>query len=213
MEAFVNLLTIPGILVVSGPKGSGKTVMVKYICYSLAKLQKTHLIKVVCPTAYNGAYSFLPEEHVYENYNEIMIGELLDEQIELKKDKVKRPTLLVLDDCIGSANFKAPLWNRLATTCRHPDLTVVIVTQQIRQLPPTLRDNSDTVLVFRTIDVDNLDALYDICGRWKWRSQKDFEEFILKNTENRRCIVINKGQSVNIVTIPKSFIGKKINII
>jgi hypothetical protein len=71
-------------------------------------------------------------------YNEVVILELIEEQIELKKQNIHCPALLVLDDCIGSANFRSPLWERLVTTCRHPNITIIVVTQHIYRLPPTL---------------------------------------------------------------------------
>jgi hypothetical protein len=118
-----------------------------------------------------------------------------------EKAGIQRPALLILDDCIGSANFRSPIWEKLATTCRHPDLSVIVVTQHIFRLPPTLRDNCDTVLILRTIDVDNLMGLYDICSRWRWRHFCDFEKFILNNTLDHKCVVV-KRDSVKIVRAP-----------
>jgi uridine kinase len=197
-----SLLTMPGIILVSGPKGSGKTHFIKNIIHSLAKRRKFDYLKVMCPTSYNGAYSYIPKRHLIEGYNEIVIHELLQEQIDLKKAGKTRKALLILDDCIGSANFKAQIWEKLATTCRHPNLTVVVVTQHIFRLPPTLRDNSDTVIILRTIDVDNLTGLYDTCGRWKWRKFGEFEDFVHNNTLDYKAIIINKGKSVRIVRAP-----------
>ena len=199
-----------GILLISGPKRSGKTHFIKHLCYQLSLNQKVNFIKVICPTAYNKSYDFLPAEHVSKQYNEVVMYELLEEQVTLLKAGVKRPALLILDDCIGTANFKAPIWEKLATTCRHPNLTVIVVTQHIFQLPPTLCNNADTVIILKTVDVDNLEGLYNICGRWKWRTFKEFESYVIANTDGFKAVVF-KGNSVKIVKAPaqlKNFVVK-----
>lgn len=198
METIVSL---PGIILIRGPKGSGKTHFIKYLLYSLAKSQKIDYIKVISPTAYTNAYDFLEPHQVTEEYNEVEIYELIDTQVMLCKQKTPRNAILVLDDCIGTANFRASIWEKLAATCRHPKLTVVVVTQHIFRLAPTLRDNSDTVVILRTVDVDNLQGLYDTCSRWKWRQFREFEDFIQVNTDFK-CVVINKGSSVHIIRAP-----------
>jgi len=190
---------MPGIILVSGPKGSGKTQLIKEIIYHLAKQKMFDFLKVICPTAYNGSYDYLPSNHVSEVYDEQQLVSLLNQQIEIKKKGQQRRALMILDDCIGSANFKSKIWEKLATTCRHPELTIIVVSQHIFRLPPTLRDNSDTAIILRTIDIDNLTGLYDTYGRWNWRQFKDFEKFIHTNTTNFKAIVINKGKSVRIV--------------
>jgi hypothetical protein len=113
----INKLTIPGVWLVSGPKGSGKTQLIRYLLRELATKNLFHLIKIFCPTSYNQSYDFIPPEHVYMTYNEVVILELIKEQIKLKKQNIHRPALLVLDDCIDSANFCSPLWEHLVTTC------------------------------------------------------------------------------------------------
>lgn len=193
---------MPGVILVSGPKGTGKTHFIKCVIYQLAKKNMFDFIKVICPTSYNGSYSFLPKKHVTDSYNELALHDLLNKQVELMKRKQPRRMILILDDCIGSANFRSPIWEKLATTCRHPHLTIIVVTQHIFRLPPTLRDNSDTVIMLRTIDIDNLQGLYDTCGRVKWRKFSDFEEFVRLNTTDYKAIVINKGNSVQVVRAP-----------
>ena len=112
-----TLITMPGIILVSGPKGSGKTQLIKDIIYNLAKQKMCDYLKVICPTAYNGSYDYLPKNHVSEVYNEQQLVSLLNEQIEIKKKGQKRKMIIILDDCIGSVNFKSKIWEKLATTC------------------------------------------------------------------------------------------------
>jgi Poxvirus A32 protein len=199
MEKFV---TLPGVLLVSGPKGSGKTHLIKFLIYSLAKSRSIDFVRVISPTAYNNAYDFLEPSQVSQEYSEADIYEFVDNQKEFCEKGTPRNAVLVFDDCIGSANFRSRLWEQLATTCRHPRITLVVVTQHIYRLPPSLRDNADTVFILRTIDVDNLQGLYNTCGRWNWRTFKDFERFVLRNTDNFKCIVIDKGRTVNVLRSP-----------
>jgi hypothetical protein len=197
-----DFLTLPGVIAISGPKGSGKTSMIAHIVYTLAKLNRIHYFKVFCPTLYNHSYDFIPEEHRHCEYNEPAIIELLDDQIFLQTKGVSRPAMLILDDCIGTTEFKSKIWDRIATTCRHPNLTVIVVTQYFTRLPPILRNNADTVLILRTIAQNDLKALYETCGTWKFRTLREFELFVLDNTKEFKCIFIKTGKSIQIGRAP-----------
>ena len=190
----VDTFTIPGIILVSGPKGSGKTHFIRHLLYQLCKEKHVAHVTIISPTSYTGAYDYLAPEHIHSSYNEAILYDLIDEQVALREAGTPRPAALILDDCIGTANFKSTVWEQLSTTCRHPLLTIVVVTQQMKRIPPVLRDNSDTTVVLRTIDKDNMKALYDCCGRASFRTQREFDAFLLFNTVDYKCVVFNHGK-------------------
>jgi Poxvirus A32 protein len=187
-----SLMPIPCLTLVSGPKASGKTHLISNLLYSLSKSKKIHHIKVMCPTAlFNKSYPFIPPQHVIPKYNEVVIIEYLKEQENLVKQGIIREAVLVLDDCIGSTNFKSQLWEQLATTCRHPHLSIIIITQHIYRLPPCLRENADCAFILRTLADKNVEGLYKAIGEQFWANEKSFRDFIDENTHKFKCVYIN----------------------
>lgn len=190
-------MPLPCLTLVSGPKASGKTHLITNLLYSLAKSKKIHHVRVICPTAqYNNSYSFVQPQHLYYKYNEPIIEDYLKEQQDLIIKGVVREAVLVLDDCIGQTNFHSPLWDRLATTCRHPHLTVIVVTQHIKKLPPCVRENADCAFILRTVADGNVEALYETVGEQFWQNKQDFRQFIQDNTTDHKCIYINTRKSI-----------------
>src|ERR1700748_2204511 len=111
-----TLMPLPCLALVSGLKASGKTHLISNLLYSLSSSKKINHIRVICPTAtLNNSYRFMPEKHVITKYSEPVIEDYLEEQKQLIMSGVIREAVLVLDDCIGSTNFKSSLWERLAT--------------------------------------------------------------------------------------------------
>ncbi len=56
---------------------------------------------------------------------------------------------LILDDCVGSVNFNSPLWDKLATTARQYNITIMITFQRFKKCPPVIRQNSEYIFVKR----------------------------------------------------------------
>ncbi len=50
--------------------------------------------------------------------------DLMDRQAELREDGVDNPGLLILDDCLGAANFQSDLFTRIAGAGRHDRVSV-----------------------------------------------------------------------------------------
>lgn len=206
-------MPIPCMALVSGPKASGKTHLISTLMYSLSKSKKIHHIRVICPTAqYNNSYSFLPPQHVITTYSEPVIEDYLKEQQDLITSGTVREAVLILDDCIGSTNFKTSMWERLATTCRHPHLTVIVVTQHIYRLPPCLRENADCAFILRTLSDKNVEGLYATVGEPFWDNEKTFKQFIQENTTDHKCLFVNTRKQTfeDAITIfrPSSVIPK-----
>jgi nucleoside-triphosphatase THEP1 len=212
-KSILNLITMPGIIVVSGPIGSGKTQIIKYMCRSLALVNKIHHFEVFCPSmmSNDGQYDFIPERYRHTEYNEPAIIELLDNQAYLFDIKKTRPAMLILDDCIGTVDLHSKFWDKLLSTCRHPNLTVIVVTQYLKKLPPILRENARTVIILRTISDKNLEALYETCGSWKFENFKIFKKFVMDNTTDFKCIFVQPGKSIDIVRAPSRIKPFRIN--
>ena len=112
---------------------------------------------VVSPTgAFNGDWCRIPEQFRYAKFDECIINNLMDLQKQLIQMGPKN-AFLILDDCVGSANFNSKLWDVLATTVRQYNITIIVTFQRFKKSPPVIRQNSEYVFILKMID----DKLFD----------------------------------------------------
>jgi hypothetical protein len=131
-------------------RGSGKSNIMKY----LIQAEERHFkqIFLVCPTeGVNKFFSdFIPEDNIFESYNEKWVEALIDRMTKLNTgkygDKLTN-VLLVLDDCISDVNFhQSPTIKKLFSRGRHIGIGVIVSTQYLFSVPPIIRNNSDFIL-------------------------------------------------------------------
>jgi hypothetical protein len=153
------------IYLVVGKKGSGKTNLVLSLFetpFSQGGFQKRfHKIFMVSPTARNDAkLDELIEELERGNsfYDEItndVVKEILEDIDTIKASwtkKTKPEFCIIFDDCIHSlpSNRKRNMsFNKLMTTNRHYNTTVIIMSQRLNELNPLVRSQADVISMFR----------------------------------------------------------------
>ena len=93
-------------------RNSGKTTMMKHLLGVLARAKKFRWVTVVSATAFNGEWAaVVGDRHVLPEFDPEWLDALLRRQAALKEDGVDNSGLLILDDCLGTANF--------SRTCSH----------------------------------------------------------------------------------------------
>lgn len=155
---------IPSIIMIASPPASGKTVLIKYILCDLFKTKKLNYGIVFCPTSFNDSYNFLPQKYVYGQYDENALKHLLNlqtEQIQKNGMNNSKPAFVVFDDCIGSINFKSPLFNKLISTYRQYKLTLIFATQYIYALHSIFRECTTYFITFNQQQKRSLIAIHD----------------------------------------------------
>ena len=72
---------------------------------------------------------------------------LMQRQAELREDGAENDGLLILDDCLGSANFQSDLFARIVSAGRHYKITVWCSFQHYHKCPTVIRTNADYVYI------------------------------------------------------------------
>lgn len=90
-----------------------------------------------------------------------IIGEIYDQKLKdaeedkEKGKKIRRNTLLILDDVIGILD-KSPNFVALSTKYRQPLISIIITTQMFRKIPSTTRENVSGVVIFPSYDLKEI---------------------------------------------------------
>ena len=139
----------------------------------------------------------------YKNFNRILVATTTDEDYKkiLDKDKIiinpsidniedilkyqnrhkKTKTLLILDDLIGSVNMgRNKIFDRIATTSRHMNLSVIFIVQHINSISPIIRNNSKYLFVTH-VKLNNLEKLYEMIDGFE--NFNDFKAFYKQYNE------------------------------
>ena len=128
---------------------SGKSVLLKHLVE--AEKHKFNKIFVICPTEpINRFYKdIVSEENVFDNYDERWMNKLIDKMTEInanKPAKERKHILLILDDCVSDHNFhQSPTIKKLFLRGRHINISLLITTQYIYLISPSMRNNLDYI--------------------------------------------------------------------
>ncbi len=113
---------------------------------------------------------------------------------QVKKGKIKE-AYVIFDDCIDDPDqFSCRELKRLTTQLRHYHITVIFSTQYVNQLPPRMRTNAMSVIIFQTDTEGSLRSLHQSYGQ-KFDSFQDFRKYIMGNTGDYKFIYYNKSSS------------------
>jgi hypothetical protein len=137
-------LELPFLATVCGRRGSGKTNLVRWLLRTIARGGQVRDVWVFTSTAFTGHWqSTVGESRVYENFDEELLHGILQRQAAARAAGRPNEALLILDDVLGSMSFTSSVWKLLASTGRHYNLSVVLVSQHYHAIPPLVRLNSD----------------------------------------------------------------------
>ena len=142
------VLTTPHLALFVARRSSGKTHLQKHLLYVLAKGGRFKWVLVITPTAFNGEWSaIVGEDAVLQVFDPEQVETLMQRQAELREDGHDNPGLLILDDCLGSANFQSDLFTKIASAGRHYRITVWASFQQYHKCPTVIRTNADYLYI------------------------------------------------------------------
>jgi hypothetical protein len=169
----------------------------------LARGKRFRWVIVISPTSFTQEWSsIVGPDNVLSVFDPEQVGHLMDRQGELREDGVNNPGLLILDDCLGAANFQSDLFTRIASAGRHYRVSVWVACQHYSKMPPVVRTNSDYLFILGVQNDKVVKALWDEFGGlgfddWKaFRSHaaaavKDFGSLVLDTHDAKhpvRCV-------------------------
>jgi len=187
-------LQVPGLLIINGNCGEGKSNLIKFLIRKYKN--KFDYGVVFTNTSFDvndsSAIDYLPKEFIHSEYKE----EILEGLMNIQKDVVERGGLneafVIFDDCIDKKIFASTLFTRLATQFRHYHITPIISTQYPNLVPPTLRSNIMSTVIFKSTSKRAIDALWESYGQDY--SKEDFRKFLCKGTGDYNFIYYNKKE-------------------
>lgn len=178
-------LPFPSITLIVGMTGSGKTQLLRELIRMQAIQKKFQRVIVMCPTAdmqEKTPYDFMDQKNVLTKSSlfEEQIKGILKQQ-ELRK-KAGQPvnTHLILDDVIGKIKFKhSDLWDEIASSCRHFNLSVTLLLQNISSaVPPILREAASQAFITK-IKARDMKAVFELQSHFA--SIKPFQEYMTEH--------------------------------
>ena len=203
------VLTTPHLGLFIARRSSGKTHLQKHLAYVLAKGGRFKWILVITPTAFNGEWSaIVGEDAVLPVFDPEQVETLMQRQAELREDGHDNPGLLILDDCLGSANFQSDLFTKIASAGRHYRITVWASFQHYHKCPTVIRTNADYLYIMGVQNEKVLKSLWDEYGGLGFNDVKALRAYALKATENFGAMCIDntsagsKGSPVRTVRAP-----------
>ena len=182
-------------LLIIGKRHSGKSNLTHHLLSYYSK--NFHKVYVASGTErVNKFYTksgLIPQECIYESYSEEWGQSLIDglERENSGLDRNSQKTvLLILDDLITTTNFHSSKTIEYFFTCsRHAALSVIVISQHINKVSPTIRDNSDYILVAQQ-NAESVKLLSSIYRSGKITS-KEYTTLYEDSTENYHFFVIN----------------------
>lgn len=198
------------LMLIAGRSNTGKSHFIRWL---FSEMRNRFAYGVVfTTTAFEGAYDFLPDGYVHDEYSDETVHALIDVQKRAHKKAKKRATkmakgrevtpediekyfpraFVLLDDCCADNEFKSPALKLLATAGRHYNITTILSTQYIHLCPPVIRANTNYGLFFDVgLGRSEMEATYNwIGGRFK--SFDNFREFYNANTDKHKFIMYDR---------------------
>lgn len=206
----------PTIMSVIGKKGSGKSTLVRDICFNL----KDRFHNVVAMTRNQRDLEeykeFIPDCFLFQDWDATYFEKILM-GLQQHSEK-KRQTLLIIDDSI-LANYSGdsrklladPSFRHIIFNNRHLNLTVLFTMQYCMDLPPYLRSLIDYCFSYKENCLANRKRLRDyFFGMFE--SMNDFSKCLSETTKDYECLVVDGRKSTFDVENNLFFYKAEINI-
>jgi hypothetical protein len=180
----------PGLLLINGEQGRGKSKLIDYLMY---KNRKNFDYGVVFTNTHfePGNYDYISEKYIHPEYDESVLESLMKIQEDLIKEKKFKDCFVIFDDCIDKKQFESPVLKRACTQLRHYNMTIIFATQYANILPPWMRSNAMGIVMFLSDSHRNLKALFESYGQ-KFDSFNNFKNYIMMNLGNYKFVYYDK---------------------
>lgn len=176
-------LAIPGVYMVCGLQGGGKSHLIKYIMYR--NRSKFDLGIVFTNTGFvDGNFDYIDKRFVHLEYSAGALANM--KKIFQKRIEDKKPLcgFVIFDDCLEGSQWKEKELRSLITQVRHYNITVIISTQHPTAIPPLFRTNTFQAFMFFMGSEDAMKSLWRNYGQM-FGSYAEFKESYTAATGNK----------------------------
>jgi hypothetical protein len=151
-----------------GKSFRGKSHFLRYLLIDRLSSKKLKFGLVFTSTKWNNDYTgFLPDNRIYEGYNEDVLKRYYENLKKIKREKGDvEPNFIVFDDLVGILNG-TDFFNNFITTCRHLNMSVFIAVQYVAKkgISTVVRQQTTHCLMFKSSNKNNTMHLYDAYGQ------------------------------------------------
>ena len=200
-------------LVILAKRNSGKSYLMKNLLQYSVKINEFQKIYCISPTEkINKFYSdIIPENCIFDNYSEEWVLSLIEKMSKINEGKTQQSQspincLLILDDCTSDVNMhQAKGIKMLYTRGRHSFIAICVISQNLKSVSPSIRNNSDYILTGQ-LNASNIEQLCE-SYRCPIISKKDFITLYKNSTADYNFFVINNNSVSNNVDDINSYYG------
>lgn len=197
----------PAFIQIFGSCGSGKTHLLKYLVSHMAKSgQFDHCILFSNTAGWaNGDYDYIPEEYQFSMYDDDVLLEYMKIQKQAISSGSKSKGLVIFDDVLGQANLvNNRVLLQLCTQFRHYSCSIILVSQWITKIGPTLRELATNVFLFSQTTKLAYENSFDSFGG-HFNNLAEWKGFLKKCTGDYKFLLVNnKSKTNNIEDVYKS---------
>jgi len=194
-----------GAYLIVGKRRFGKTTCLRSILADIGSYYPSGVF-VFSKTKHNGYWSqHVPEEYIYDHMDWDAVDKILAEQKRKRKERAdtgkqdKLPyVLLILDDMISSRNDMRYQERMLALFFegRHYDISVAICAQDIKGVPPDIRQNVDQIFLTFQTQKRQIDTIREDYADLGWpNAAQIFPRFVREYTHDHQLLVIDQGEA------------------
>lgn len=191
-EDFVKDLETGRFVLAIGAKASGKSYLMTSYLKNALKNETYENVHIVLPIGIKGeannSYQFLENQKhvlVYPHYVE-NVAKRVD------ADRKKGKTLFIIDDASGELlkNIDNTLIQLITTTRHYKGCTIWICVHSAKKvLTPLIRQNLDSLFIYRIINMKLLQDMYDEYFSMLFDSFIDFKAFYTQITEEKNTCI------------------------
>ena len=169
-----------------GSSKSGKSYLLKFGLTQLLE-EKKHGLKfgmVFTATKHTGAYDWLPDHAVHNNFNLVVLKNYVAwlQKTSKKKNKPIPNSFVVFDDIVNSLPKNDAWFNEFLSGYRHYNITIFVTTQYINRCAPLFREQASFAYIFQLHTKAAIEAAYDSYGA-SFETVKAWKKFLAEATD------------------------------
>jgi hypothetical protein len=183
-------------------RGSGKSVLFQNVLYDNRKFFSEVWVFAGSEAVYNDWKNRVPPSHIMMYYSPERMAYISERARRMNefvgKNHLPKYQICVIGDDIAydKSTFKCKHLLKAYMNGRHRDLSVLLAVQYLMSIPPTIRTQSDIVVVLRETNITIIHKLYDY-----WFSvvpkKADFVSLMKKATCEFGALVVNNRTPLN----------------
>lgn len=197
-------LKLPCNILLCGKTNSGKTHLLKCLIGLHADFFNYGVI--ISSTSFNGEYDFVPDEFVFEDFDPVIVENIMAKQrefvMEVKEGKRRKvpECFIVIDDQLGILELhqKKNMFDVLFSKSRHLHITIFLSIQSCSYLSTTIRANSTYVFITK-LKSSSVRMMYDVSIGFD--TEQEFKNYLKRNCKEYRVIMFDDTDDENFTKI------------